>query len=278
MAYAGELMTTLDLVNDWPVTRVAAGTCTRHGARQTAGQIDSPFPLASVTKPLFAYAVLVAIEEGTLHLDQEAGPPGATVRHLLAHASGLADDPVVRASAVARRRIYSNAGFELLGQLLEQESGIDAATYLAEAVTQPLGMNATRLLGSPAHGAESTVNDLLNFVAELLHPTLISAQTLTQAATPQFPDLDGVLPGYGRQSPNYWGLGFEIRGHKSPHWTGLLNAPTTFGHFGRSGTFLWVDPHHGVGCVALTDRTFGSWAVPLWPGLSDQVIQDNRIH
>ena len=88
----------------------------------------------------------------------------------------------------------------------------------------------------------------------------------------QFPRLDGVLPGFGRQTPNDWGLGFELRDHKSPHWTGSRNSPRTFGHFGRSGTFLWVDPAAGIALACLTDRPFGDWAAEAWPRLSDDVI------
>ncbi|MER2225108.1 MAG: serine hydrolase, partial [Rhodococcus sp. (in: high G+C Gram-positive bacteria)] len=92
------------------------------------------------------------------------------------------------------------------------------------------------------------------------------------ATTVQFPGLNGILPGYGSQRPNDWGLGFEIRGDKRPHWTGLANSAATFGHFGQSGTFLWVDPTIHTACVVLTDRDFGDWAKPLWTELSDGVI------
>jgi CubicO group peptidase (beta-lactamase class C family) len=87
-----------------------------------------------------------------------------------------------------------------------------------------------------------------------------------------YPGLAGVLPGYGRQQPNDWGLGWEIRGSKDPHWTGATSSPETFGHFGRSGTFLWVDPEAGLACLALTDRDFGDWAIQAWPAFIDQVL------
>lgn len=64
-----------------------------------------------------------------------------------------------------------------------------------------------------------------------------------------------------------------MRDHKRPHWTGRSNAASTFGHFGGSGTFLWVDPEVGLGCVALTDREFGDWALEVWPSFSDAVRQ-----
>ncbi len=90
----------------------------------------------------------------------------------------------------------------------------------------------------------------------------------------QFPGLEGVLPGFGRQEPNDWGLGFELRDGKAPHWTGARNSPRTFGHFGRSGTFLWVDPDAGIALACLTDRPFGDWAVTAWPRLADAVLAE----
>ena len=96
--------------------------------------------------------------------------------------------------------------------------------------------------------------------------------TLTAATSPQFGDLAGLLPGFGRQTPNPWGLGFELRDHKSPHWTGAANSPATFGHFGQAGTMLWVDPAASLGVVALTDRPFGAWAAEAWPAFSDAVL------
>ena len=40
-----------------------------------------------------------------------------------------------------------------------------------------------------------------------------------------FPELAGVLPGFGYHNPNDWGLGPEIRGTKAPHWTGHGKNP-----------------------------------------------------
>jgi CubicO group peptidase (beta-lactamase class C family) len=81
-----------------------------------------------------------------------------------------------------------------------------------------------------------------------------------------------VLPGFGRQDPNDWGLGVEIRDHKHPHWTGRRNSPQTYGHFGQSGSFLWVDPVRGLAACCLGERPFGLWAAEDWPVLSDAVI------
>lgn len=273
-------MGALEAIESWPVTTVAAGwrraddAATSRGT--SIGATSHPFPLASVTKPLVAMAVLVAVEERSLTLEQPAGPPGATVAHLLSHSSGLAPDAAENAvvSRLATRRIYSNHGYEILGRALEEATGIPLADYLREAILDPLGMADTALQGSPAHGAVSTLDDLLRLGGELLRPTLLAPQTMATATSAHLPTLDGVLPGFGRQVPNPWGLGFEIRGHKEPHWTGRDNSPATYGHFGRSGTFFWVDPEAGGYCAALCDRPFGPWAGRAWPELSDAVLAE----
>ncbi len=267
-------MRALEQIREWPVRHAAAGVVDASGVIGTEGDIDRVFALASVTKPLAAYAVLVAVEEGAIELDRPAGPPGSTVRHLLAHTSGLAFDTTVILSEPGQRRIYSSAGFEVLAEFLTRETGIEFPDYLREAVFEPLGMKSSILAGSAGHAARSTVRDLLCFAGELLNPELVSAATLAEATTVQFPGVGGVLPGYGSQRPNDWGLGFEIRDHKTPHWTGGANSPQTYGHFGQSGTFVWVDPRTGVACVALSDENFGDWARAVWPTLSDAVIAD----
>ncbi|KAA2258142.1 beta-lactamase family protein [Solihabitans fulvus] len=261
----------------WPVDNVAVAVVAADGRiLGRHGDQDRRFPLASVTKPLTAYAVLVAVEEGAVELDQPAGPDGSTLRHLLAHASGLAFDQRAVQAAPGTRRIYSNTGFEVLAEFVRDATGIPFDRYLAEAVFEPLGMASSTLPGSPAAGGESTCADLARFAAELQAPKLVSAELLGEATTVAFPGLNGVLPGYGSQRPNDWGLGFELRDHKSPHWTGALNSPSTFGHFGQSGTFLWVDPAAGVACVALADRPFGEWAIAAWPPFSDAVLGELR--
>jgi CubicO group peptidase (beta-lactamase class C family) len=260
----------LDLVAGWPVANAAAVVVSPQGILDRTGDLDRPFPLASVTKLLMAYAVLVAVEEGSLALDDAAGP--GTVRHLLAHASGLAPEQRRSLAEPGRRRIYSNAGFEVLGDHLAAVTGLDAARYVTEAVLEPLGMAGTTLVGSVAKAAVAPVSDVARFVSEVIAPQLVDPATVAAAVSIQFPGLDGVLPGFGRQSPNDWGLGFEIRSNKQPHWTGAQNSPSTFGHFGRSGTFVWVDPTRSLALVVLTDREFESWATTAWPELSDAVL------
>ena len=267
----------LAAVAGWPVPNAAAAVVGPSGVLASAGELARPFPLASVTKPLAALAVLVAVEEEAVSLADPADEqllPGATLRHLLAHASGVAPEQPLRSFAPAQRRVYSNVGIELAGRLVERATDLAFARYLHEAVVQPLGLTATELKGSPARDGVSTVADLARVAHELLSSTgLLSAPMRADLATVQYPGLRGVLPGFGGQDPNDWGLGFEIRGGKSPHWTGAHNSPATFGHFGQSGTFLWVDPEASLALVVLTDRDFGDWARAAWPPLADAVLE-----
>lgn len=240
--------------------------------RDVTGPVERPFSWASVTKLITALAVWVAVEEGTVSWEDPAGPEGSTLRHLLAHASGLAPDRDAVLAPPGRRRIYSNQGFEVAAAHLATAAGMPFATYAREAVLDPLGMTGTRLEGSPAWGANGPLRDLLALAGELLRPRLIGSGTLARVTTVAFPGLSGVLPGFGAQKSNDWGLGPEVRDHKDPHWTGRLNSPGTFGHFGRSGSLLWVDPAADRALVSLAERPFGPWAADAWPRLSDAVL------
>jgi CubicO group peptidase (beta-lactamase class C family) len=270
-------MAALHVLDDWPVPNAAAAVVGPSGVLATHGDTGRQFVLASVTKPLVARAAQVAVEEGAVELDTPAGPPGSTVRHLLSHASGLA---MLDGKTLARpgtRRVYSNYGFAVLAETVQEASGIEFSRYLTEAVLEPLGMTATRLDGGAqvaGYGATSTVADLAAFAADLLAPGTVSPDLHAEATSVQFPGLVGVLPGYGVQRPNDWGLGFEIRDEKTPHWTGAHNSPGSFGHFGQSGTMIWADPVAKLALVVLTDRDFGDWARPRWPALSDSVLRE----
>ncbi len=266
-------MDALRQIESWPSEHAAAGVARAGDVVAVAGDTAHVFAFASVTKLFTAYATLIAVEEGSIDLDDPAGPEGSTLRHLLAHASGLGPDGDVL-SAPERTRIYSNAGINLLAGEVEERTDIAFADYLAEAVLSPLELGA-ELRGAPAEGMVGTVDDLLAFGRELLDPRLIAGETLDEATSVQFPGLKGVLPGFGRMEPNDWGLGFELRDGKQPHWTGTRNDPGTFGHFGSkrgSATFLWVDRAAGLACAGLADVDFGAWAREAWPAFADAVL------
>src|SRR5581483_9037230 len=147
-------MDSLRGVQQWPVDAVAVAVIDTSGAVVGShGPQDRPFRLASVTKLLSAYAVLLAVQEGALELDEPAGPPGATVRLLLAHASGLAYDTPQVSAAPGTKRICSNTGFETLADAVASSSGIAFPDYLADGLLRPLGMSETRLTGSAGSAA-----------------------------------------------------------------------------------------------------------------------------
>ena len=238
------------------------------------GDVDAVFPFASVTKPIVAWSALIAVERGMISLDDPAGEglEGATTRHLLSHASGVAPDSGKALAAPGTRRIYSNRGIEILGRRLAEATATDLETWVETTVLEPLGMASVLIPGSPAHSGQGSARDLSVFARELAAPRLLGVGLAAQACAPVYPELSGVLPGYGRQDPNLFGLGVEIRGHKQPHWTGTGNSPATFGHFGQSGSFLWVDPVAGREAVFLGAEPFGEAHRQAWTALGDQIL------
>lgn len=271
-----DLTSVVEQAGKWPVGVAAAAAVGPSGVLASTGPVNRQFPLASVTKPLAVLSALVAVEEGALELTDTANEdlvPGATVRHLMSHASGLAPDELRRMFPLATRRVYSHVGIELLADLVARAVDMPFGSYFHESLVRPLGLRDTHLEGSPARDGVASVEDLAQVVAELLEPSgWLHSATLSEAASVQYPGIRGVLPGYGSQNPNDWGLGFEIRSGKQPHWTGTHNSPSTYGHFGLSGSMFWVDPERRIGLVALADRAFGDWAKTAWPALSDAVL------
>jgi CubicO group peptidase (beta-lactamase class C family) len=285
----------LQRVSEWPVGNAAAAVILP--AREPPGQptptarpievfgdVDHPYQLASISKPLSAWATLVAVEEGIVALDEVPHrvevQDGCTLRHLLSHAGGYPFDGAVPIAPPGRRRIYSNTGFELAAAEVAAAADMPFDDYLRQAVFEPLGMSSSELRGSPAHGVSSTTGDLIRFAAELLRPVLLAPATASDAIRPQYADLSGIVPGVGSFTPCPWGLGVEIHGAKHPHWMGSDNSPATFGHFGGAGTMMWVDPVADCALVALTDRPTDDWmndALRLWPELSDAVLAEVAV-
>lgn len=266
----------------WEPDVVAVGMTDADTTLASRGPTDEVLWLASVSKPITAYGVLLAAQHGELALDEPVEVPGAdpevTVRHLLAHAGGLPPEPGGPGTTPGRRRSYADWAYELLGDLVASRVGLPFERYLDAEVFAPLGMSRTHLGGPAGHGVHGTLDDLLRFARELLDPELLAAGRLAEATTVAFPGLDGVVPGFGRQTPNDWGLGFELKGRKDDHWMGTRLSPRTFGHFGLSGAFLWVDPTRGVAAAELTDRRFGPWAKAAWGPFNDALVEVVDAH
>jgi CubicO group peptidase (beta-lactamase class C family) len=264
-----DLLATID---GWGADHAAAAVVGRNGIIDAHGDIDRPTRWASVTKPVTALAVLRAVDDDVIDLDEPAGPPGSTVRHLLAHASGLPFEGEQVLAAPGTRRIYSNPGFDRLGDLLADRTGRPAGEAIAEAVLRPLAMAATTLVTRPSEGLHGPLRDLAALAAELIRPTILGPPTAAAMTSPAFPGLPGVVPGVGRFDDCAWGLGVESHATKAPHWMGTRNSAATFGHFGGAGTFVWVDPVLDLALAVLTDQEFGPWALSAWPVLSDAIV------
>lgn len=262
------------LAQEWPAPNTSICVIDRHEQAHTFGDTSRPSHIASVSKLLTAWATHVAIEEGSTTLDAAVGQDGCTLAHLLAHAGGYSFDGGSPIVSPARKRIYSNSGYDLITEHLETVTEIKFSEYLNDAVFSPLGMASSSLNGSGAKDVVSCVDDLVEFALELRNPKLISTATASAATTSQFNDLEGVVPGVGRFSPCNWGFGPEIHGAKHPHWMGTRNSASTFGHFGGTGSFIWHDPVANISCIALCRVEFDNWALHYWPEFFDAVIDE----
>lgn len=263
--------TTFRATDGFPHTALVGVT----GPEQTLAVQGDPravLALASVTKPLTAWGALVAVDRGLVDLDEPAGPAGATVRNLLDHTSGLPMEGEGPLKAPGERRIYSNAGFDALAAHIADAVGMEFADWMLREVTLPLGMDRTDVTGRPSAGALASIEDLLIFGREVLRPTLIPAALRDLALTVSHPGLRGIVPGYGSYPDNQWGLGFELKDSKSPHWMSDTLPPETAGHFGALGSFLLIDRSRDVAAAFLSGVPFGEEHKQIWPALTEEIV------
>lgn len=252
-----------------PTFSSAGAVFTADHVLMSAGRLNTPYELASVTKLMTTWAVLRACDTGALSLDAPLAE-GYTLRHLLSHSSGAPRERGGKNLAPQTRRLYSNWGMERAAMQVETAVHMPFKQWVEEQILSPLGMTNTDFYGSPAHGARSTLTDIMALGRELLHPTLLSDETARQAHTIQFPELSGRVPGYRTFDPNPWGLGMEIRGNKV-HWLSEQQSPRTVGHFGQAGSYLWIDPDVEAGAVFLGSEPFGPWHQENWVKLNSAI-------
>ena len=263
---------------------------------------DAVFELASVTKQFTAAAIMLLVEEGKVGLDQPistyiADTPAEwsaiTVRHLLTHTGGLAINglPRVNESAllVVRTPValdyvkkqpmqfptgtqgwYSDAGYFLLGVIIEKASGMSYREFMQQRVFDRLQMSNTSILDKarvlkkrvPTYtiregelqnwrrdwdyelpsffGIFSTLDDLAKWDLALRGNSLLQATSLQQMWTPA--KLDNGQ--FARVTDRLYGFGFElydVRGHR------------TVGHSGASGTYLLRFIDQPLSIIVLTN-------------------------
>jgi len=266
-------MSSLDRLDEFGF-EAAAIVLGPEGERARRGDVALMRPWRSVTKTLTGFAAALALQEGRADLEDEAGPPGATLRHLLAHASGYFYESESTLQAPGLRRHYSNYGIDEAARHLERALGRELGEWIQERLAGPLGMTALEWTGSASVGARGPLTDLALFAGELLRPTLLEEHWYAELTSVQFPELVGIMPGFGKQEPNPFALGLEVRGHKTPHWTGADNSPATIGHFGMLGTAFWVDPAADLALVIGTSHDFCDAHREVMPRLADAVLEE----
>ena len=235
------------------------------------GMRSRVFRWASITKPVTALAALVAAEEGTIDLDEPAGPPGSTIRHLLSHASGL---PVQRGPAdreAGTRRIYSNAGIEVAAERIAAHAEMPFSEYLSKAVLKPLGMRPS--CAARRRGLHGTLDDLAALVRELFAPTLVAPRPSPRRRASS----SRASPASSRSRPlRPQRLGTRLRAEGREAAALLRDADLTahLRPLGWKRHVLLGRPGAEPGARALTDLEFGDWAKEAWPVFSDAVVRE----
>ena len=232
------------------------------------GPVDQVRSWASVSKTVASleFALLHDADPDLGHLP--AGPEGSTLSHLLAHASGLGFEADSPRAPVGTKRVYSNLGIDLA---VDAMSGGEAAALWADKIFRPLGIKAS-LEGRPSAGVEGNCLDLAKLAGEWLNPTLMSLYSRDDVRSVFLPELSGVVPGYGRFDPCWWGLGVEVNGEKN-HWMGDW-PELSFGHFGQSGALLLVNVEEGIALVATSSVEFGPWAKDLFHQVTSEARKE----
>jgi D-alanyl-D-alanine carboxypeptidase len=161
-----------------PVFRTSFGLANREWGLPNAPDVE--FWIGSMTKQFTALAILQLAAEGKLSLDDPisgfvpSAPPAwraITIRHLLTHTSGIpnhtslpewADQTWIERSPEDLIRFlrdrpldfqpgagfhYDNAGYVILGFIVQKVSGQSLSDYLAAHVFTPLGMTHTGFVG-----------------------------------------------------------------------------------------------------------------------------------
>ncbi len=278
---------------------------------------DSIFLIASITKPIFATSLMRLVERGHVLLNEPVakhvpefaanGKQDVRLWHLLTHTSGLDEAWVLQAQRSERlnwssllertcaaplqflpgsRYSYCNPSFLVMADVIQRLTGLDHASYLRQAVLEPLAMRDTTYtppdssrvvpvldppwpdeqgktgwigLQHPAAGLWSTAADLVRFGQMLLHDgelhgyRVLAPATLRAMATLQTAGIR-VTNGAG-EFLTYYGLGFGKAGPDNERGPSTeLRTPAGFGHGGATGTYLWVEPEFDLVFVLLSNR------------------------
>lgn len=207
---------------------------------------------------------------------------------------------------------YSNAGYALLGRLVQRITGHDIWDYARSRVLDPMGLpdivakppaaeddriahvgdaggagtehesyqsRYWRDMAIPWGGIFGTARDIARFAETFMLPTNapLSRPTRSLMIADQAAGVSGGLTSLKLTwHPAHWGLGWEVKGSKRRHWTGELTSPATYCHWGAAGTLVWADPAQELTVAMFGNRsTYNLWPfVPTarWARLSNAII------
>jgi beta-lactamase class C len=138
---------------------------------------------------------------------------------------------------------------------------------------EPYNAPFWRSLALPWAGLVTTAAGALRLVQAFAGapPGFLPPGLLADATSDQTGGLRGGFWPPLRWTSCPWGLGPELRGAKTPHWTPAAASPGSFGHVGASGALAWCDPAADVAWVILGTRTFETWWMD-WPQIGDAVL------
>ncbi len=257
--------------------------------------------LASVTKPVTTAAIMKLVEAGKLRLDdpvekyipefqtqkdKEGRHAAITIRQLLTHTAGLPGDPPTRKDVfdpqwrgksvaetvgpIARATLeftpgtkvqYSNAGFYVLGRIIEIASGRPYADYVKEKILDPLGMKEAfypRLLASVEPRRMASVyrqRQGERFLYFRYAPGMTTRNDTPDGGLfctardlfkfcQMFLDNDGRILSKGS-------VGQMLREQAPGRGLGWALENGGFAHAGSSGAYAWGDPHTGLVAILL---------------------------
>jgi CubicO group peptidase (beta-lactamase class C family) len=184
---------------------------------------------------------------------------------------------------------YQSSGFLMLGEVVRVVSGQTLAEFLSRRVFYPLEMKNTSLgrdrdlermaeinaaaapipgaehwnsaywlgLGTPWGGIVSTAADMGKLCRHLLgihagREGIVSPATLAAMTTNQLAQMPNVPDKHRRCFP--WGYAWQLNWPTHDTAFGDLLSPAAYGHWGSTGTMVWLDPALGRFAVALTTQ------------------------
>lgn len=250
---------------------------------------ETIFAAASLSKPIFAYAVLKIVEQGKLNLDtplteytakpyiNDARLKQITARHVLSHTTGFpnwsGDAPVWIEATPGTKFGYSGEGYLYLQRVIEEITQQPLAQYIYQQLLFPLGMNQSSYIWQPAYqDTAADGHDHYNNPSPMKRATQgSSAGSLRTTAREYAQFMMAMMQSGTVESPlltessvqemlrsqlqlNYyldWGLGWGLE---------YFNHQKYFWHWGDGRiyqTFAIASPQLGTGIVILTNSQNG---------------------